>query len=137
MLQTSHQRSTDLKRLIQLLIVLLLLTTTLMIWAGGKQEAAKLLLDFLRSFQARKNELLIENNKVLNLNIRKDAEIRKEQKYADLLLEEMSTWVVWPIEKAAYQDIIKEEMGFALLEEKSVSQALQDAQKRINETFGY
>ena len=99
----------------------------------SKNKAAALLfLDFLRSYQGRHSEVYIERNVVPNKSVWEAEEVHLQVPYADLLNESVKQAKFWTYPNATKTiDILNEEIGYALLGNKSAEQAMKDAQSRI------
>jgi len=97
------------------------------------KAAALLFLDFLRSYQARHTETYVERNVVPNVLVWSAPEVDFTVPWASLLRESTSQATFWAYENATQVvDIIHEEIGYALLGQKTPEQALRDAQARID-----
>jgi len=101
-----------------------------------KKAAALLFLDFLRSYQARHNEVYIEKNVVPNKKIWLATEVMEEVPYVDVLSESIGNAVQWVYPQATkVSDIVHAAVGRILLGTRTVKGGLVEAQKEIDSIY--
>jgi len=101
-----------------------------------KKAAALLFLDFLRSYQARHNEVYIEKNVVPNKKVWLATEVIEEVPYANILSESVGNSVQWIFPQATkVSDIIHATIGSILVGDTSVKEGLANGQKEIDNLY--
>lgn len=109
-------------------------------WAVSKysknKSAAKVFLDYYRSYQAQVEEFILENNEVMLLEAYNHPKA-KEIGYSSVLIKMTDTVVdVYQGQGEVYKNVIIEFQN-ALIGNKTPQQAMDDAQKQIDKVMKY
>jgi multiple sugar transport system substrate-binding protein len=103
-----------------------------------KKDAALLYLDFKRSRQASRNELVLEKNCSFYLDVFNEKAVLEKIKYSDVILKAAKEARCEAIPfSSEVNTIIKEAMGEAILDQKPVDEVLEKAQKKIDDLQSY